>query len=281
LAKREPAAPCRRLDRRYLPAMADWGMIVGDRRAWVRDVSLTAALSLFYALLAPFGTNTIPLQQRIVEDFALGFACMALLWPPMRLALRLGERAGLPELFVLVAGLVVLSAPVTLIGVLIVRLFTGGGPPANLVAVYFMILTMVLPGGMAYLMIERRLLNRPLRPRAEPASDPPPAGAPARLLARLNPRLGREVLALQGEDHYVRVHTAQGSELLLMRLGDAVAELDGLQGERVHRSWWVAKDAVGSARVSGRRAALTLTNGLEVPASREATARLRRAGWIG
>ena len=90
----------------------------------------------------------------------------------------------------------------------------------------------------------------------------------------------REVLALQGEDHYVRVHTALGSELLLMRLTDAIEELGGLAGERVHRSWWVAREAVRTARPSGRRATLTLANGLEVPVSREATSRLRRAGWF-
>ena len=54
-------------------------------------------------------------------------------------------------------------------------------------------------------------------------------------------------IALQGEDHYVRIHTALGSELVLMRLGDAIQELDGLEGERVHRSWWVARRAVDQA----------------------------------
>ncbi len=88
------------------------------------------------------------------------------------------------------------------------------------------------------------------------------------------------VLALQGEDHYVRVHTPLGSELLLMRLRDAVTDLEGLAGEQVHRSWWVARGAVAAVRAKGRRLSLTLTNGLEVPVSREAAAKLRRAGWL-
>jgi DNA-binding LytR/AlgR family response regulator len=65
-----------------------------------------------------------------------------------------------------------------------------------------------------------------------------------------------------------------------MRLGDAIQELDGLEGERVHRSWWVARQAVAEARMDGRRACLILTNGLEVQVSREATVQLRRAGWL-
>ena len=260
--------------------MSNWGVIVGDRRAWVRDVSLTAALCVFYALLAPFGQDRTPLQQRVIEDFALGFASMALLWPPMRLALRLGDRAGLPELFVLVAGLVVLTGPVTLVSAAVIGAVQPAGP-VNLVAAYFMILTMVLPGGVTYMMIERRLLARQTPPAtAEPPPSPPSSPAPPRLLARMKPSLGDVVLALQGEDHYVRVHTSLGSELLLMRLADAIDELDGLAGERVHRSWWVARAAVAGARINGRRACLSLSNGVNAPVSREATSRLRRAGWL-
>jgi hypothetical protein len=257
--------------------MTDRGILAWDRRTWVHDIAFTAASAVVYAFLAPFGTYTTPLQERVVENFILGFACFAVLWPPIRLALRFGERAGLPELFVVIAGLVVLAAPVALIGRLIQRLFHPGGPPADLLTVYFIVLAMQ-PITAAYLIVERRLT----RPRVAP---PPPAESPpsasARLLDRLNPRLGGEVIALQGEDHYVRVHTAVGSELLLMRLGDAIQELDGLEGERVHRSWWVARQAVDEASMDGRRACLTLSNGLKVMASREATAQLRRAGWLG
>ena len=252
-------------------------MIVGDREAWVRDISLTAGLSLFYALLGPFGTNVIPLQQRLIQDLALGFSSMALLWPPMRLLLRLGDRAGLPELFVLIGGLILLTIPVTLVSVPLLGLFQPLMPkgPAPLIVGYFIILTMTLPGGVAYMMIERRLLNR--RPAVAPSDV---LSQPTKAPAWLSPRLGQDILALQGEDHYVRVHTPLGSELLLMRLRDAIKDLDGRAGERVHRSWWVAREAVGGVRANGRRMSLTLTNGLEVPVSREATARLRRAGWL-
>ena len=252
-------------------------MIVGDREAWVRDISLTAGLSLFYALLAPFGTNVVPLPQRLIQDLALGFSSMALLWPPMRLLLRLGDRAGLPELFVLIGGLILLTIPVTLVSVPLLGLFQPQMPkgPAPLIVGYFIIVTMTLPGGVAYMMVERRLLNR--RPASAPSDVPP---QPAKTPIWLSPRLGPEVLALQGEDHYVRVHTPLGSELLLMRLRDAIKDLEGRTGEQVHRSWWVAREAVGGVRANGRRVSLTLTNGLEVPVSREATARLRRAGWL-
>jgi hypothetical protein len=257
--------------------MTDRGIIVADRRTWVHDIAFTAASALVYAFLAPLGTNALPLEERVVENFTLGFASFPVLWPPMRLALRFGDRAGLPELFVVIGGLVILAAPVSVIGSAIEHLFHPGMPPTDPVVVYFMILALQ-PISAAYLIVERRL-TRP-RPVPVAATAAPLVVPPARLIARLNPRLGDEVLALQGEDHYVRVHTNQGSELLLMRLGDAIAELDGMEGLRVHRSWWVARQAVGEARMNGRRACLVLINGLAVTASREATVELRRAGWL-
>ncbi|MEO8113887.1 MAG: LytTR family DNA-binding domain-containing protein [Phenylobacterium sp.] len=106
-------------------------------------------------------------------------------------------------------------------------------------------------------------------------------GLLGRLHARLPAAVDGEILALQAEDHYVRVHTARGSALLLMRMGDAVAELDGLAGLQVHRSWWVARTAVAGAAPAGRRANLALTNGLAVPISRAAMAQARAAGFLG
>ena len=94
----------------------------------MRDISLTAALSLFYALLAPFGANLMPLQERVMVFGALGFANMALLWPPLRLALWYGDRARLPELFVLVAGLILLTVPVTLLSIPVLGLMQPAAP---------------------------------------------------------------------------------------------------------------------------------------------------------
>ncbi len=256
--------------------MTQWGTIAGDRKTWVRDVVFTAGVSLAFAFLAPFGTDKTPLTERVIEYFAIGFASFTLLWPPMRLLLRLGLRAGLPELVVVVGGLVVLTLPVALLGNLIITLFHPGGPAAPLTVVYFMVLAMTLPVGATYLMVERRLLA----PRQEPSPSLPAEPGPARLLARLPARLSGPVIALQGEDHYVRVHMPLDSELVLMRFGDAIEELDGAAGERVHRSWWVASEAVRDVRSSGRRLSLILSNGVEVPVTREARTRLRRSGWI-
>jgi len=75
------------------------------------------------------------------------------------------------------------------------------------------------------------------------------------------------------------VHTELGSDLILMRLSDAVTELEGLEGAQTHRSWWVAKGAVRGASRGDGRATLLLEGGLTAPVSRSYAATLREAGW--
>ena len=82
------------------------------------------------------------------------------------------------------------------------------------------------------------------------------------------------------EDHYVRVHTSAGSDLILMPMGQAIDAMGSRDGLRVHRSWWVARDAVEAAVPDGRQWRLRLRGGLEAPVSRPNIARLREAGWI-
>lgn len=89
-----------------------------------------------------------------------------------------------------------------------------------------------------------------------------------------------QVLCLQMEDHYVRVHTASGSRLVLATLSQAMAALDGARGLQVHRSWWVAEKAVERAEQHGRNLRLKLANGVTAPVARSAVAQVRAAGWI-
>lgn len=107
-----------------------------------------------------------------------------------------------------------------------------------------------------------------------------PGAPPARFPDRLPPRLrGATLIAVQAEDHYLRIHTDRGSDLILMRLSDALAELEGLEGARTHRSWWVARDAVRDVSRGDGRALLTLDGGLTAPVSRRYAPGLRKAGW--
>ena len=99
-------------------------------------------------------------------------------------------------------------------------------------------------------------------------------------LGRLGDLAPREVIALGAEEHYVRVHSAQGDFLLHYRFGRAVEELDDRFGLRVHRSWWVARSAVTGSRRQGKKWLLRLSNGMEVPVSATYLPEVRRAGLL-
>ena len=107
------------------------------------------------------------------------------------------------------------------------------------------------------------------------------SAGPPRFFERLPPRLrGAEVYAVEAEDHYLRLHTSKGQDLILMRLSDAIVELDGVEGAQTHRSWWVARDGIDGAKRGDGRARLTLKTGVEAPVSRTFARALREAGWF-
>ncbi|HWF02013.1 MAG TPA: LytTR family DNA-binding domain-containing protein [Caulobacteraceae bacterium] len=104
---------------------------------------------------------------------------------------------------------------------------------------------------------------------------------PARFLQRMPQKLiGADLYAVEAEDHYLRLHTSLGEDLILMRLTDAIEELDGIEGARTHRSWWVARSGFVAADRSEGRASLTLPTGRVAPVSRSYARALREAGWF-
>ncbi|MEM7612982.1 MAG: LytTR family DNA-binding domain-containing protein [Pseudomonadota bacterium] len=89
-----------------------------------------------------------------------------------------------------------------------------------------------------------------------------------------------KVLALQAEEHYLRIYTASGEELVHCRFGDAVAQMPAGLGLQVHRSWWVAQRAVVSAKRGSRRWQLALEIGVAVPVSDSYIGIVREHGWL-
>jgi DNA-binding LytR/AlgR family response regulator len=102
-----------------------------------------------------------------------------------------------------------------------------------------------------------------------------PAAFPPALLSRLPPAIGTDIIALETEDHYLRVHAVGGSALILMRMADAVALLDPQLGAQVHRRWWVAQAAVTGLRADGQKLFLCLIDNSLVPIGRTFSAAAR------
>lgn len=117
---------------------------------------------------------------------------------------------------------------------------------------------------------------------APPPTDAPEGAGPVEtFLSRLPLKFRQaELHAVSSEDHYLRVHTSLGEELILMRLADAVRELDGAGGLQVHRSWWVARSAVRDVKRQGSKVSLVLPSGKEAPVSRTFGAQARAAGLL-
>jgi hypothetical protein len=139
----------------------------------------------------------------------------------------------------------------------------------------------VLPACLATTAVLTILVFLVQRRAAVETHDAPKGGPPPRFLARLPAKMaGADLWAIEAEDHYLRLHTSKGDDLILMRLADALVELEGIEGARTHRSWWVARDAVLSAERAEGRATLTLAGGLKAPVSRAYVKPLREAGWF-
>ena len=77
-----------------------------------------------------------------------------------------------------------------------------------------------------------------------------------------------DLLYLKAELQYIKVVTSKGQELILYSLREAMNELPQSAGLQVHRSYWVASQAINLFRSRGRQGELVLVDGKAVPVSR-------------
>jgi hypothetical protein len=261
----------RRANGRYERAMSareslkDWGV----------DLAIATAGGLLLGAMGPFGSYLNgPFWQRAVFQIACFWMGVGSFGLGARGLVRM-RLDGAGYWIASLAMILVLTAPLTAMIQVLARTMWPWRPVYRLTWLdwYLEGLVTAIPVGLAFAgLIRHRARQRALRNEARSAI--PGAGgllgaAPA------------QVLCLQMEDHYVRVHTAGGSRLVLATLKQAVAALDGAEGQQVHRSWWVARKAVAGVEQHGRNLRLRLVNGLTAPVARSAVAPLRAAGWIG
>ena len=118
-----------------------------------------------------------------------------------------------------------------------------------------------------------------LSPRASTGAEPASDDAVPLSQGRLARSLRGDLLALEAEDHYVRLYHAAGSTLILHRFSDALAEVDPAAGLQVHRGWWVANSSVAGTFIRGQKRWLKLSNGMEIPVSRTHLRRVNERNW--
>ncbi len=260
------------------------------------DLAVMSVIGLFLGLIGPFGTIAMPFAWRLLVWLGFSYAGYVI-YRPMGLLVEWGERAlALPRPGLWVAAVLIATVPMSLVVQAINSL---PAPPRwpgleVMMANYFAVL--VIGGAVTLLFNLLQPGQRPAAapspaiPVAEPVAPPvttpadtlaaPTAPLPNPLLDQLPAEIGSDIIALEMEDHYVRVHTALGSALVLMRLRDAMALILDVEGMQVHRSWWVARGAVEDVVRDGRNIRLKLARDIEAPVARAKIADLRDARWI-
>lgn len=118
-----------------------------------------------------------------------------------------------------------------------------------------------------------------LLPR-EQASDAPDTPDAPPILDRLPLDKRGPLVSLSVEDHYVRIRTTRGEEMVLLRLSDAIREVGATNGLQVHRSHWVALAHVAAVSRRGDGAILSMAQGDDIPVSRANMAAVRDAGLL-
>jgi LytTr DNA-binding domain len=243
-------------------------------RTYWHSFAAAAAAGVFLAVVGAFETGTAPLLTRLIYWVPLVLAGTA---AGFFVALRTMRRPKIGENQLLVWAIV--TALVSLPGTLLVwgyTLLIFGAQPGSL-PILFLDVAIVSGAASAIMM----LINRPGPATHAAPLGPSGAPAPVRFLERLPPKLkGATLYAVQAEDHYLRLRTSKGSDLILMRLADAIVELEGIEGAQTHHSWWVAKDAIAEVKREERKVTLVLKDGSLAPVSRPNTAALRESGWF-
>lgn len=240
-------------------------------RLVLRVLAVGSAVAVFLSLFGPFDVPFAAIAKRDAQYFAYSWIGSMFGLASVRIAWRLGLW---PRGFVVVgtAAGVIMAGPMTLV-VWLGDLAASGHPPPTraLPSILWDVLLVSVGASIVAVLASFRAA------RAASAAAP----APPKFLERLPLKLrGAEVWAVEAEDHYLRLHTSKGQDLILLRLADAVDELAGIEGMQVHRSWWVARDAIEAARRGDGRATLTLKDGSQVPVSRTYARNLRERNWI-
>lgn len=259
-------------------------------REWGEQLAVFILLGLVLGWIGPFGTfqdlGTGPRFLYWISAILLIGSASA--WTMQAIA-RGQPSSNWPLVVQVIVGSLIVAVPGTFVIIALETVFRHSPPitVATLARMYLSVTVVGLAISIPWSII-RRYRGQVAPAIAPPVIAPEPAVGTApvttpsresRFLERLPPKLGTELLCIATEDHYLRVTTKLGNDLILFRLSDAIAELDPRLGQQVHRSYWVARQAVSSV-VRGQRTILVLVNGAKVPVSRTFLPALREAGWL-
>lgn len=235
------------------------------------------AFGLVLWLLGPFGTYDLPPLARLAYWLLPTVAAYFLLKRALGAGRALASATGLDPRVGEVAALIgaVLLFTIALQLILSAASIPGSSPSFDL-----LLFQVSLVAALFYAAI--RFVGSPRRVGVAVSETPQVSSSEGqpRLMQRLPATFGDRLICMNMEDHYLRVHGPSGSALILMRMRDAVDEMDGIDGAQISRSWWVARDAIRRVVRDGRSVKFELENGVAAPVARSRIPELRRRGWL-
>ena len=249
-----------------------------------RSYLLAIGIGVVMAIIAPLQTDQIALLQRLAYWQILMLSGATLGLGITELVERWGRLRRFPWLEVPLIGILI-ALPLTLIVMGATAMFFGAQAAGIIRFSYNFGVTALISvaiTALGHAINGNNDHQSHIPSSAVPVSEPPKPPEANRFAERLPlPLRNLSVIALEAEDHYLRVHFVGGqSTLILMRLSDAIAELPADTGAQTHRSWWVAKDAIRRFSKADGRATLTLDGDIEAPVSRSFYKALSYAGWL-
>lgn len=105
-------------------------------------------------------------------------------------------------------------------------------------------------------------------------------GAPPVFLTRSKLPDTATILHIEAQQHYIMVKTNEGHDLIYYRFGDAIAEMKAYEGLQVHRSHWVANEAITKITKQSRKMEVHLFDEQVIPVSRNHQPAIIAAGWL-
>jgi hypothetical protein len=251
---------------------------------WFRLFGIGAGMGFFMSFVGAFGTNEAPFLRRLGywELVMIGGSLIAV---GTNIALRNHLMKRSTVLAQEIAGVILVTLMITGFVWLVSPTYWGHDWSASIIPTLtgiVFVITLIMT--FLHYVLERK----PLRshafvvPTGHALTHEVMAGASeVAFYNRLPPKFrDASIRALSSEDHYLRVHTDRGEALILMRLYDAIREIEGIEGSQTHRSWWVAKDAIIEVVRKEGRPAFRVEGGLSVPISRTYQKALKDEAWL-
>jgi hypothetical protein len=233
-----------------------------SKLTWV----ILIAIVVVAVISGPFGTQQVDVFKRIIYWAVTIFGCAGIAHACYTNLLKISEHKNWPQWRGYLLGAFASTFFIGLFVYVFVVLFFGSEDIApNLLQLWGIALVVNVLIATIVIVLKQHFANenQPTFPRMEKL------GVENNLLfEKISKELGRDLISISSQDHYLQVVTSKGSELILMRLSDAIQALPQDMGLQIHRSHWVARSAIIELIKEGGKWELLLKNDTRLPVSR-------------